>query len=301
MAIGLLFSGQGAQKVGMGADLYENSELARNLYATANEILGWDLAKVSFDGPEELLMETNICQPALFVCGYAIHSILRESGSIDQIDVVMGLSLGELTAHAVAGTFDFSDGLKIVAERARLMQMACEITDGTMASLIGGNKSSILELCDKFDVEIANYNSPEQTVISGGVKQIGAAVEAAKNGDFRMVLPLKVGGAYHSRLMEPARKEFETFLADFTFSNPSIKVLSNITGSEVRSVNEIKRSLIDQIVSPVRWIDCMRYAAAQGVTEFYECGPGKVLTGLARRIDRTWNVSSQCEFSGMTS
>ena len=299
MAIGLLFSGQGAQKVGMGADLYENSGLARNLYATANEILGWDLATVSFEGPEELLMETKICQPALFVCGYAIHSILRETGSIDQIDVVLGLSLGELTAHAVAGTFDFTDGLKIVAERARLMQMACEITDGTMASLIGGNISSILELCDKFDVEIANYNSPEQTVISGGVKEIEAAVEAAKNSDFRMVVPLKVGGAYHSRLMEPARKEFETFLADFTFNNPSIKVLSNITGCEVGSVDEIKRLLVDQIVSPVRWIDCMRYAAAQGVTEFYECGPGKVLTGLARRIDRSWKVSSQCEFSGM--
>jgi len=301
MAIGLLFSGQGAQKVGMGADLYENSGLARNLYATANEILGWDLATVSFEGPEKLLVETKICQPALFVCGYAIHSILQETGSIDQIDVVLGLSLGELTAHAVAGTFDFTDGLKIVAERARLMQMACEITDGTMASLIGGDKSLILKLCDKYDVEIANYNSHEQTVISGGVKQIKAAVEAAKNGDFRMVVPLKVGGAYHSRLMEPARKEFESFLADFTFNIPSIKVLSNITGREVSSVDEIKQLLVNQIVSPVRWVDCMRYAAAQGVTEFYECGPGKVLAGLARRIDRTWKVSSQCKFSDMTS
>lgn len=299
MAIGLLFSGQGAQKVGMGADLYENSRLARNLYATANEILGWDLAKISFEGPENLLMETKICQPALFVCGYAIHSILREASRIDQIEVVLGLSLGELTAHAVAGTFDFTDGLKIVAERARLMQMACEITNGTMASLIGGNKSTIIELCDKYDVEIANYNSPEQTVISGGVKQIEAAVEAAKNEDFRMIVPLKVGGAYHSRLMEPARKEFESFLVDYTFNKPSIKVLSNITGSEVRNVDEIKRLLVNQIVSPVRWIDCMHYAAAQGVNEFYECGPGKVLTGLARRIDRSWKVSSQCEFSSM--
>ena len=300
MGIGLLFSGQGAQKVGMGASLYENSSLAQDLYDKANEILGWNLSKVSFEGPEELLMETRICQPALFVCGYAIHSILRKVGRLDQVEVVFGLSLGELSAHAVAGTFDFTEGLKIVAERARLMQMACEINNGTMASLIGGTPSSIFELCEKYSVEIANFNSPEQTVISGGVKQIEAAIKAAKKGDFRMVVPLKVVGAYHSRLMEPARKEFESYLAAYTFNNPSIKVLSNTTGSEVHDVNEIKQLLVDQIVSPVRWTDCMRFAAAQGITEFYECGPGKVLAGLARRIDRSWNVSSRCEYSDLS-
>lgn len=300
MAIGLLFSGQGAQKIGMGTDLYENSPLVRDLYSTANEILGWDLAKVSFEGPEALLMETRICQPALFVYGYAIQSVLQETRQIDRIDVVLGLSLGELTAHAVAGTFDFTVGLKIVAERSRLMQMACEKTNGAMASLIGGSNSSIVELCDKYNVEIANFNSPEQTVISGGAKQIEAAVIAAENGDFRMVVPLKVGGAYHSRLMEPARKEFETFLTDFTFNNPTIKVLSNTMGTEVNLANDIKRLLVDQIVSPVRWIDCMRYAASLGVNEFYECGPGKILAGLARRIDRSWNVFSCCEYSDMS-
>lgn len=299
MAIGLLFSGQGAQKIGMGANLYENSRLARNLYATANEILGWDLAKISFEGPEDLLMETRICQPALYVCGYVINSILQKTRRIDKIGVVFGLSLGELTAHAVAGTFNFTDGLKIVAERGRLMQVACEATDGLMASLIGGSSLNVSELCTKYDVEIANYNSPDQTVISGEKRQVEAAIQEAKNSDYRMVVPLKVGGAYHSRLMEPARKEFEAYLRNYTFNNPSIKVLSNTTGSEVNNGDEIKQLLVKQIVSPVRWIDCMRYATSLGITEFYECGPGKVLTGLARRLDRTLNVSSQYEFSDM--
>ncbi len=281
----------------MGASLYENSAVAKDLYEEAANILDWDLAKISFEGPEDLLMETRICQPALFVCGYAIYKLLHDSGKLEDLKVVLGLSLGEITAHAAAGTFDFASGLKIVAERARLMQMACELTDGAMASLIGGNSESIAELCAKYDVEIANFNSPGQTVISGEIKKIEAAVEAASDGEFRMVVPLKVAGAYHSRLMNSAAEKFENYLKNYTFNEPAVKVLSNTTGKAVSGPEEVADLLVKQIVTPVQWVNCMRYAAAEGVTQFFECGPGKVLTGLARRTEKSWKVSSRYEYS----
>ncbi len=300
-SISLIFSGQGAQKVGMGRSFFENSALARGLYEEADELLGWSLSEASFDGPDDLLTETRVCQPALFVMGYAIFAILKEQNRLDGLRAVLGLSLGELTALAAAGAYDFQTGLRMVAERGRLMQKACEQTEGSMASLIGGTVEQAEELCGKFEIEIANLNCPGQTVISGPAGQIDAAVAAAKDaGAFRMVVPLKVAGAYHSRLMEPAREGFAQFLEGCAIEKPSIPVFSNTTAKTLGDPQAIRKALTRQIVSPVRWESCMREAAALGIDCFYECGPGKILSGLARRTDRSWKVVSLGEYSDLS-
>ena len=292
MAFSLLFSGQGAQRVGMGSSLYEHSPIARDCYDRADEILGWSLKELSFNGPSEQLTETHVCQPALYVMGYSICAILRERDQLNDLDAVLGLSLGELTALAVSGALDFETGLRVVAERGRLMQAACETTEGAMASLIGGSLDSVLELCRRLDVDLANLNCPDQVVISGERDKIQAAMKVAREGDFRMVVPLNVAGAYHSRLMEPARLGFAEFLAPIALKKPSALVFSNVTGQPGGDPENLKAALVEQIVSTVRWEDCMRNAAKLGATEFLECGPGKVLAGLARRTDRSWRVRS---------
>ena len=301
MSVGLLFSGQGAQKVGMGRSLYEASAGARSLYDAADSILGWPLTTYSFEGPETTLTETRVCQPALYVLGYALFSELREAGHLNKISASLGLSLGELTALAVAGSFDFETGLRVVAERGRLMQEACEQSNGTMASLIGGSRESVEALCQAYDVDLANVNCPGQIVISGERQRVLEAVEAAKaSGEFKMVVPLKVAGAYHSRLMEPARQAFEDYLSGVTIQAPQCHVFSNLSGREVTDPDEIRRCLGAQVVSSVLWEDCMRNAAALGITEFFELGPGAVLAGLARRIDRSLAVKSVSEYSDLS-
>ena len=219
MSTALLFSGQGAQVVGMGKSLFEGSNTARDLYNRANKVLPFDLQKVCFEGPAEVLTETRVCQPALYVQGFAIAQILRERGKLNNLTACLGLSLGELTAYAVAGVWDFETGLKIVAERGRLMQLACDQTKGGMAAVIGGSREDIAKLCAAFDIDAANFNCPGQVVISGDNEKVTAAVARAKEfGPFKLVKPLVVAGAYHSRLMEPARKEFEKW-AVLTYSN----------------------------------------------------------------------------------
>lgn len=220
MAIALLFSGQGAQKVGMGKSLAESSEGARALYQQANSILDWDLSTISFDGPEDKLTETGVCQPALFVHGMALHAILKEQGKLGDVDSALGLSLGELTAYCAAGVFDFETGLKIVAGRGRLMQEACEISSGGMAAIIGESREAVGELCAEFDVEAANFNAPGQIIISGDKSKVATAVDAGKERGMKRVIPLNVAGAYHSKLMEPARESFAAYLADIPFSPP---------------------------------------------------------------------------------
>ncbi len=302
MAIALLFSGQGAQKVGMGRSLHDSSPLARDLYGRADDILGWSLSEASFRGPEDLLTETRVCQPALFVMGYALYAILKDAGRLDGggLRVALGLSLGELTALAAAEAFDLETGLRLVAERGRLMQLACEATKGGMASLIGGTVEDAKNLCAEFDIDLANLNCPGQTVVSGATDRIEAAVAVAKEGGlFRMVVPLKVAGAYHSRLMEPAREDFARFLAKCDVRKPSIPVYSNTEAKVMEDPPAIRSALTRQIVSPVRWEECMRNAAAPGIDAFYECGPGKVLAGLARRTDRSWNVISLAEYGDL--
>lgn len=296
MSKGLLFSGQGAQKVGMGQSLAENHASVAKLYERADRLLGWKLSEISFNGPEERLTKTEVCQPALYVMGYAVYTLLKKAGKLEDVTLAAGLSLGELTALAAAGAFSFEDGLKIVAERGRLMQEACEATDGAMASMIGGEGDAVEDLCTAHDVDMANLNCPGQLVISGESTKVAKAVEEAKaSGNFRMVVPLKVAGAYHSRLMEPARQQFNAFLQGVKISPPKLTVLSNTTGEAVTSPDEIRTALVEQVVSSVRWEACMREAARRGVTEFYECGPGSVLAGMAKRTDRSWRVISIAE------
>lgn len=296
MKIALLFSGQGAQSVGMAKSLYDNYTSVKELFQCADDTLGFKLSQYCFEGPMADLTKTSVCQPALYVHGIAVVQVLRERGMIDEITAALGLSLGELTAHAIAGTYTFEDGLKIVAERGRLMQEACEATKGAMASLIGGTEEKAAEYCAKFDVDMSNLNCPGQIVISGEVENIARTVDAAKaNKDFKMVVPLKVAGAYHSRLMKPARDAFANYLDTFDFNTPNIPVFTNVTGERVSAPADIKANLIKQVTSTVRWADCVNSAAKLGIDQFFECGPGGVLAGMMKRINKDYPIRSFAE------
>jgi len=280
----------------MGRSLYENSKTARALYEEANEVLGWDLKSICFDGPDETLTETKVCQPALYVQGYALFSILKERGKLNELKAACGLSLGELTALAAAGVYDFATGLRLVAERGRLMQLACDATKGGMAAVIGGTPEDVQTFCGEFDIEIANLNCPGQIVISGDNAKIIEAVAASK-GRFKLCKPLNVAGAYHSCLMQSARDAFAEFIKDFDFKAPEIICYTNVTGGQVSDPEAIKEALVSQVVSSVRFEDNLRNMAADnGLNEFYECGPGKVLAGFAKRIDRSLVVTPMSEF-----
>lgn len=297
MSLALLFAGQGAQKVGMGKSLYDGSPAARALYDEADRILGWSLTKVSFEGPEAELTQTKICQPALYVHGLAMLAALREKVRATEIKIALGLSLGEVTALAAAGVFDFATGLKVVAERGRLMQQACEKSTGGMAAIIGEDRPKVEQLCAEFGIQAANFNAPGQIIVSGEKAKVEALVAAAKERGLKRVMALNVAGAYHSRLMEPAREEFARYLAGVAFAAPQFTVFTNTTGQAVSEPAQIREALIKQVVSSVLWEDCMRSAVAAGATEFYECGPGGVLAGLAKRTDKAWVVKSFAELA----
>jgi len=280
----------------MGKSLYDASPAARALYDEADGILGWSLTKTSFEGPEAELTQTKICQPALYVHGLAVLAALREKGRVPEVKFALGLSLGEVTALTAAGVFDFATGLKVVAERGRLMQVACEQSVGGMAAIIGEERSRIEELCREFDIQAANFNAPGQIIVSGDKAKVNALVAAARDKGLKRIIALNVAGAYHSRLMEPARAEFARFLGGVEFNAPQFTVFTNTTGQAVREPGAIREALVKQVVSSVLWEDCMRSAVAAGATEFWECGPGAVLAGLAKRTDKAWVVKS---FSGM--
>jgi [acyl-carrier-protein] S-malonyltransferase len=300
MALALIFSGQGAQKVGMGRSLYEHSAAARAIFTEANQVLGWDLAKLCFDGPELALTQTKVCQPALYVHGLAVVAALREQGKLPDPGFALGLSLGEITACAAAGVVDFATGLRVVAERGRLMQLACEQTSGTMAAIIGEERDTVAKLCQEFDIEAANFNAPGQIIVSGEKSKIASAVAAAKDRGIKKVMPLNVAGAYHSRLMEPARAGLAVCLETVVLNAPRFPIFSNTTGRQITGPAEIKTAWVRQVVSPVLWEDCMRSAAAAGATEFWELGPGAVLAGLARRTEKSWVVKSFAEYADVT-
>lgn len=297
MALALLFAGQGAQKVGMGKSLCDGSAAARALYDEANQVLGWDLRRVSFEGPEAELTQTRVCQPALFVHGLAVLAVLKERGQLPPVAFGLGLSLGEVTALTAAGVFDFATGLRVVARRGELMQQACERSLGGMAAVIGEERAKVLELCREFDVEAANFNAPGQIIVSGEKAKVDALVAGAKDRGVKKVMALNVAGAYHSRLMEPARAAFADFLAGVPFRAPAFAVFTNTTGQAVAEPDAIRAALVKQVVSSVLWEDCMRATVAAGATEFWECGPGGVLAGLARRTDKAWVVKSFSELA----
>jgi [acyl-carrier-protein] S-malonyltransferase len=225
----------------------------------------------------------------------AVVAVLRERSLLPEPSCALGLSLGEVTALASAGVFDFAAGVRIVAERGRLMQAACEASAGSMAAIIGEPREKVAALCEEFGIEAANFNAPGQIIISGERAAVEAAVAAAKARGTRKAMALNVAGAYHSRLMEPARAAFAAFLAPIPFSSPRFPVYSNTTAARVNTPAEIKEALARQVVSPVLWEDCMRAAAAAGATQFWEFGPGGVLAGLARRTEKSWEVRSFSE------
>ena len=298
MSTALLFSGQGAQVVGMGKSLYEGSASAKDLYDRAAQVLPFDLRQACFEGPAELLTETRVCQPALYVQGYAIAQILKERGKLNDLKACLGLSLGELTAYAFAGVWDFETGLKVVAERGRLMQLACDQTKGGMAAVIGGTREDIFKLCAAFDIDAANFNCPGQVVISGDAEKVAQAVARAKEfGAFKLVNPLVVAGAYHSRLMEPARQAFDAFLQSVEFKRPQVTVYANTTGGTLAEPADLRAALVKQVVSSVLWEDDCKAAAATGVSQFYECGPGGVLAGMMKRSAPAAPVASLHEFA----
>ena len=283
----------------MGKSLYDGSAAARALYDQANQVLGWDLTKICFDGPETALTQTKVCQPALFVHGLAVLAALREREKLPEVTYALGLSLGEVTALTAAGVFDFAAGLKVVAVRGQLMQQACESTVGGMAAVIGEDRAKVAELCQEFEIEAANFNAPGQIIISGEKSRVEAAVAAAKSRGVKKVMTLNVAGAYHSRLMEPARAAFATYLDGVNISRPRLTVFSNTTARVVAEPADIRAALVRQVVSSVLWEDCMRNCVADGATEFWECGPGAVLAGMARRTEKSWIVKSLAEFADL--
>ena len=290
--IALLFAGQGAQTVGMGRDLAEQFPTAANLFRKADDVLERKLSEIAWNGPIEDLTKTSNCQPALFVHGLACVSVLRELAGNFPIGGAAGLSLGEMTAHAAAGTFDFANGLQLVQRRGELMDEACEKTSGGMAALIGAEENVVRQLAADEDVDVANINAPGQIVISGELAKVEAAVGVAKEYGIRRATMLNVAGAYHSRLMESAYEKLGAVLQHVTMQPPSFPVISNVTGDEVRTPVEIRRTLQDQVTGTVRWLDCMERLAALGCDFFVELGPGGVLAGLLRRTLKGVDVTS---------
>jgi len=290
--IALLFAGQGAQSVGMGRDLAEQFPVAADLFREADEILGRKLSEIAWNGPIEELTKTSNCQPALYVHGLAYFSILRELAGEFPIGGAAGLSLGEMTAHAAAGTFDFATGLKLVQLRSEFMDEACAATLGGMAAMIGGAENDVRRLAADEDVDVANINTPGQIVISGELAKVEGAVGVAKEYGIRRATMLNVAGAYHSRLMESAYEKLGAVLAHVPMQSPRFPVISNVTGMEVRTPSEIRRTLQDQVTATVRWLDCMERLVELGCDFFIELGPGGVLAGLLRRICKDVDVIS---------
>ena len=281
-----IFPGQGAQFSGMGLNLYENSIVAKELFDKANEILGFEITKIMFEGTAEELKQTKVTQPAIF-----LHSVIMSKvmGDSFKPEMVAGHSLGELSALVANGVLSFEDGLTLVSKRAMAMQKACEAQESTMAAVLGLDDNVVEEGCAEVDgvVVAANYNCPGQLVISGEVEAVNKACEVLTEKGARRALVLPVGGAFHSPLMEPAREELAAAIEATTFNEPSCPVYQNVVAKAVTSPAEIKENLIAQLTAPVKWTQCVQAMIADGGTEFTEVGPGKVLVGLMRKIDRS--------------
>ncbi len=288
----LLFAGQGAQKVGMGQDLAEAYPAARALLDQADAALGYSLTKVMFEGPMEELTQTSRCQPALYAHGLAILEVLKAKVPSLEISATAGLSLGEFTAHAAAGTFDFATGLNLVFQRGRFMEEACQQTRGAMLAMLGGEESAIRELASECDVDVANLNAPGQIVLSGSVEGIEAAAAKAKDKGIKRAIPLPVAGAYHSRLMKSAQDQLAAVLATAAIQSPRVPVICNFEARPVATPAEIRATLTSQVTGSVRWVESMQHLIAAGHTTFIELGPDATLAGLMGKIDKSVNVIS---------
>ena len=288
----LLFSGQGAQKVGMGKDFVESSATARDMAAKADEVLGFPISRIMFEGPEEELTKTSRCQPALYLHGLMALAMIREKLPNLQPVAAAGLSLGEFTAHAAAGTFSFEDGLRIVGKRGAFMEEACNATEGSMAALIGGEEDQVDALAKTADVDIANLNAPGQIVLSGTVEGIDTAVAKAKEFGIRRAIKLNVAGAYHSRLMQSAQDKLAAELAALALATPAIPVVCNYAATPVSDASEIRSMLEKQVTGSVRWTASIQQLIAMGHRRFLELGPGKVIAGLVAKIDKDVEVHS---------
>ena len=290
--IALLFAGQGAQSVGMGQNLAAHYPAARHLFLQADEILGRSLSEIAWSGPLEELTRTSNCQPALYVHGLACLAALRGIAGDFPIEAAAGLSLGEWTAHAAGGTFDFATGLKLVEKRGRLMEAACEITAGAMAAMIGADESAVRALAADTDVDVANINAPGQIVISGEAAKVELAVSLAKEHGIRRATLLNVAGAYHSRLMNSAYERLGEPLLEAELQIPRFAIMSNVTGETAATLLEVRTALQEQVTSTVRWTDCMESLFARGCNLFIELGPGEVLAGLLRKTRKDVDVIS---------
>ncbi|MDR0351741.1 MAG: ACP S-malonyltransferase [Puniceicoccales bacterium] len=297
--VGIIFPGQGSQFVGMGKSLYDNDIIVREHFKAANRVLGYDLASICFNGPLERLTESRFCQPALFIHAYVSYlMVMMEICGIENPpDVIFGLSVGEIIALTIAGVLSFDAGLRLVERRGIYMQEACQETKGKMVALVGNSRKEVEILCKITDVYISNFNAPDQMVISGGAKEIDKAIDIAKKMKFSKVIELNVAGAFHSPLMESAKIRFKKYIKDIEFNEPKINIISNVTGKFMKDPDEIKSLLCEQIVSEVRWVDCMKTAIDHGVSKFYQCGPGKTLVKLAKRIDKNVMVKAVGEVS----
>lgn len=282
----LLFAGQGAQYVGMGKDLAEQFSTAKNIFSKANEVLGYDLANVCFNGPEAELTKTENCQPGIFTVSWIALELLKERIPTFRFDATAGLSLGELTALTAAGAFQMEDGLKIARQRGRFMQEACDVTRGGMAAVLGLDEKLTAEVCAATGVEMANLNCPGQIVISGEADKIAQAVEAAKAKGAKRAVSLPVAGAYHSKLMASAQPKVRDMLSSVHTTSTKIPCISNVTAQPHTTPAEIHSRLVEQVTSSVRWEDSMRYLLAQGFTRFIELGPGSALSGFMKRTDK---------------
>ena len=286
-----VFPGQGSQFPGMGKDLYDQHRIAKILFESANEILDFDITKIMFEGTKEELKQTRVTQPAIYIYSVIVTKII---GSKFQPDALAGHSLGEFSALAAAETISFDSGLRLVSQRAEAMQMACDVEDGTMAAILGIDDEKVVEICRQTQgvVVAANFNCPGQLVISGSVNAVKSACENMRESGAKRAILLPVGGAFHSPLMEPARVELANAIENTNFTSPICPVFQNVVAEAVTDSLAIKKNLVAQLTTSVRWTQTIEKMVAHGIKNFIEVGPGKVLQGLIKKINQETNISS---------